>query len=178
MRAVFFALFFFSLCAAGSAQDGSWRTVDSAADLLGSWEGTENLQIPENQEGLIPASFLKLVVKLICTKDDATILLEMDFTQFFTDLTALPQVKETGISKEALWEFVASQFLEMYPGMSIQGYSITYQQVETVETFLNDDSLMINNRRNRLKIVFPVPVNLGLGDAGLPEIVLVKKRGP
>ncbi|MDR2072376.1 MAG: hypothetical protein LBP60_02960 [Spirochaetaceae bacterium] len=176
VRTGFFVLFFFILCAAGSTQDETWQIVNSGGDLLGSWEGTDTLSIPKDENAFIPASFLKVVVRLVCTKDNVTVLIRVDFDQFLKDLLALPQVRDTGISKEVFWESVTSQFLEMRPELSFQGYSIEYQQSEAVEAFLNDNTLKINGRRNRLKIIFTAPLTLGLGDAGLEEIVLVKKR--
>jgi hypothetical protein len=39
-----------------------------------------------------------------------------------------------------------------------------------------DQSLEINRRRNKLKVVFPEPLSLGLGDEGFSEIILTKRR--
>jgi hypothetical protein len=55
---------------------------------------------------------------------------------------------------------------------------MTYELSDTVESFIEEAAgvVEINRRRNKLKIRFPEPVSLGLGDEGFQEVILDKKR--
>ncbi|MDR2210817.1 MAG: hypothetical protein LBO65_05030 [Spirochaetaceae bacterium] len=181
LRSVLFSLFFFVLCAAGNAQNEGWRPVNPGDNLVGTWEGAKILVIPKNEEAFIPNSSLKVLFKLTCVRgeggDDMTVLIDMDFDQLLKDWLAMPEVKESGFTKDQLWDLMVSQLQSVLPDVSFHDYALAYEISTTAGSFsLEDDSLEINRRLNKLKVIFPEPVSLGLGDEGFQEIVLDKKR--
>jgi hypothetical protein len=179
LRGGVFFLFFFILCAAGNAQNEDWRPIEPADNLLGTWEGTDILLIPKNEAAFVPDSSLEVTIRMVYAQTGeqktTTIVIGMNFEQLLNDWLAMPQIREQGLTKDMLWGFLTGQF-EMLTGVTFQGYSLNFEMSEYDETFIADDSMEINRRRNKLRVTFPESLSLGLGDEGLSQIVLNKKR--
>ncbi|MDR1307262.1 MAG: hypothetical protein LBK74_06790 [Treponema sp.] len=181
LRGGVFFLFFLILCAAGNAQNEGWRPIQPADNLLGAWEGTDILAIPKNEEAFIPDSSLTVTIRLVYARTGeqktTTLVVGMNFEQLLIDWLAMPQVKEQGITKDQLWGLLVDQMQVMLPGVTFQGYSLSFEMSQADEFFgADDDSLEINRRRNKIRVTFPEPLSLGLGDEGLSQMVLTKKR--
>ncbi|MDR2662611.1 MAG: hypothetical protein LBC31_06400 [Treponema sp.] len=179
LRGGVFFLFFFILCAAGNAQNEGWRSIKTTDTLLGAWEGTETLRIPKNEAALIPDSSLPFTVRVVFAQEGesmtTTVFISFGFEQLLDDWIAMPQVREEGITKDQLWGLLVDQMQQMLPEATSQGYSMTIEVSEYDEIFTANEVLEINRRRNKLRLTFPEPVSLGLGDEGLSQIVLTKK---
>ncbi|GHV84431.1 hypothetical protein AGMMS50230_00390 [Spirochaetia bacterium] len=169
-----FAAFF---CTAAEAQQrAAWTEVQSLEELIGNWEGSQVLKVPKNAETGIPQSSLPVTISLnYVSGNELTITIIMDLNQLLKDWSALPELQQQGITKDALWQSMLSELSRFGVDYS-ENYTITFRIPIEEAAVPGDDSLTLNRNRTRLKITFPSAISLGLGDEGLAEIILSKTK--
>lgn len=157
----------------------SWKTITEADEFIGKWEGSINVAIPEDKEGQIPKSSIEVSIFLEYIKNTEEINsgMKVDMNKFLTDWLKIDEIKQAGITKDQLWDFLSEEF-HNHDSIEVGGrYFITADLSGTADSFLHDDTgdFYISESRTQLKIVFHEVVKFGIGDAGFTEIVLSKK---
>jgi hypothetical protein len=170
------ALFFFG-CATQSNRADVWRGAEAPNELIGKWEGSVVQQIPKNDDNYLPATIIEITISLEYLRDAARVngSMKMDFDQFLTDWSNMGAIKGAGMTKTTLWGALEKGFKESTE-ITVGGeYFITQDISDNVDNFISDGSAQINASGNKMKLLFPEPISLGMGDTGFSEIILNKK---
>ncbi|MDR2471542.1 MAG: hypothetical protein LBD09_05475 [Treponema sp.] len=155
---------------------GAWNRIESAEELIGLWEGSETLAIPRNKNTGIPKSSLTVTISLDYRSGGGmALVVAMDFNRFLDDWISEPQFRDAGISKDSIWEALRTLFRDALEGAEFENYTMMYRIVTETE-LSNDDTLRLNRDRTKLKVIFPNRLSLGMGDAGIKEMILDKKE--
>jgi hypothetical protein len=152
-----------------------WRDVESGNDVVGKWEGSIIIDIPQNDEVFMPETSVEVTIfmEYIRDADIVNSYMKMDFARLLTDWSNMQTVKLAGLTKEDLWEAMV-EGLES-EGVNIGGeYFVKQDLSDNVDTFFSDEAgkLQINTSGNKLKLVFYEAVTMGLGDSGFTEITM------
>ena len=176
-KLLFVFSFFLLVCVSVSAQRrGAWNRIESAEELTGLWEGSQSMVIPRNKNTGIPKSSLTVTISLNFRPGSGVVLLvAMDFNQFLEDWIAEPHLRDTGISKDSIWEALRVLFKDALEGAEFEGYSMVYRISSNEAEITSDDTLRLNRDRTKLRVTFPNRLSLGMGDAGIKELILDKK---
>ncbi|MDR0599356.1 MAG: hypothetical protein LBG84_04650 [Treponema sp.] len=180
-RGVIFAALFMMVCAAAFAQKTeSWAKIRSSADLAGSWEGSQTMEVPRNDEAGVPQSVLLISFTLNYVRggENVDMKLKMNFNQLLEDWVLMPQMKQVKFTKDQIW-LVLVEMLSNMMGEVVEfddGYNMLYTMSGPVDSLMSDGSVMINRNKTKLKLTFDEPMSLGLGDEGFTEMILDKKK--
>ena len=171
----------FIFCAVQSRADDSttWRNTENLDDFIGTWEGSKTVNIPKNNEEGIPESSLQVSIFFEYKKgsDNVNVTMKMDLNRFLTDMSNMPELKWAGLNKDDLWEMLLSIF-ENTEYIAGGKYFFNYDLSDKADVFFFDNTggeILLNDTKNRMKLVFYETVSLELGDEGFTEIILSKK---
>ena len=171
------SIFIIGCATANTGNSDTWRNVSSVNELIGKWEGASSVGIPENQEASIPQSSIKIIVSLEYKENSASInsVYKFDLDKLLSDMMKTDGMKQAGITKRKLWEVLVNEILSADEDGVFSDYGDFYMLL-TEESGINDLSkCFINEKGNRLKIVFDEAIVFGLGDTWITEIILIKK---
>lgn len=148
-------------------------------ELIGVWEGAQDIEIPENTESFYPGTSIRFTVRLTHTAPQLPVHLYMkiDMGKFLTDFLQIPLIKAEGHTKETLWAEFSAGFAGA--GKTIGKYYVAYEVSEPVHTFLtsaNSGEVLINTNKMKLKLIFNEVMSFGLGDKGFREMILTKAQ--
>ena len=165
-------------CAMNAQNENNWMQIVSVSELIGSWTGSQNIAIPQNEATGIPNSFLTFSLHIEYALASKEIVFEMmiDMNKFLDDWIKVPSVKDLGINKDLLWGLLTGVLGGMLDGEAVfdNTYKMFYSLYPEPESFVSSDNLYINGNKNMIKLIFNDPVSFGLGDEGLTEILLTK----
>ncbi|MDR1374240.1 MAG: hypothetical protein LBJ24_04640 [Treponema sp.] len=180
-------LLIFGFIAAGCAtretpvnNSESWNEIKSMDDLAGRWEGYNTAAIPANKDISMPESSMEVNISFEYIKGskDVNAAMKVDMGEFLNDWLSVPQIREAGLTKDALWKLLVEEFKKA-EGIAVGGkYYITYDLSGKADDFLVEDSrgkFQINNDGNKVRLIFYDAFSFGLGDSGFTEIVLSRK---
>ena len=179
----FFGILFFIGCSTQNNQikrNELWYDIGSIDNLIGKWEGYRSVDIPKNEENLIPKTSIEISISLEYIKGskEVNVSMKIDLNRFLNDWLNIEEIKETGITKNELWEILFQEF-EKIEGYTIGGrYYINYDLSDNAETFLSNNSdgeFKINDTCDKIKLIFYKAMSFGLGDSGFNEMILQKK---
>ena len=180
-NSVFLAAVLFIFCATQNKADDitTWRNTKSLDDFIGKWEGNKTVFISKASNASIPESSLEVSVFLEYIKgsDDVNATMKMDLNRFLTDMSNMPELKWAGLNKDDLWEMLLSIF-ENTEYIAGGKYFFNYDLSDKADVFFFDNTggeILLNDTKNRMKLVFYETVSLELGDEGFTEIILSKK---
>jgi len=165
------SIFIIGCATANTGNSDTWRNVSSVNELIGKWEGASSVGIPENQEASIPQSSINI------KENSASInsVYKFDLDKLLSDMLKTDGMKQAGITKNKLWEILLNEILSADEDGVFSDYGDFFMLL-TEENGINDLSkCFINEKGNRLKIVFDDAIVFGLGDTGMTEIILIKK---
>jgi len=176
---VFVAVLIIGCATSGGASGASWKRVRLIDDVVGKWEGSVHITVPENHGSHIPETSIEVSVFIEYLKgdDEVTGGMKVDMNRFLTDYANGDGMRQLGLTKDHLWEIMADEF-EKDDSMVVGGkYYVISDLSGSVDEFLNDSAgyFMINDSRTQLKMVFNQAVSFGFGDTGFKEIVLNRK---
>jgi hypothetical protein len=180
---VFLAVIFFTCCVTQNGRTDDitiWKNAESVDDFIGKWEGSINILIPRDAANVIPKSSMEVSIyfEYIKGSDEVDGAMKMDLNKFLTDMLNLSEVRRSGLTKDGLWEFFIDEFENM-DNFTIGGkYYVNYDLSDRADTFFFDNTegeILINETRDKVKLVFYEALSLGIGDEGFTEIMLYKR---
>ena len=184
---VILCVLFFAGCATQNTMTGNaaaaperWRDIKASDNVYGKWEGYNVSYIPKNAEAYMPESSLEVGISFEYLRDAIEVIctMKIDMNKFITDWQSLPEIKETGLSKDDLWELLSDEFAGL-EGFTIGGkYFVNYDLSDESDSFFDGDSagkFQINENGDKIKMIFFDSLSFGLGDEGFNEIILSRR---
>jgi hypothetical protein len=179
--AVLFVIFFIcGLAQSAGADETIWREVTSNDDIVGEWEGKFSIPVPANTENLFPETSFDMTMLMEYVKGKSlNLTLTMDMDRFLTDMLSIPEVKNMGLSKDALWEMFIITMVSDNRIKVGKKYYIQFFMSEEADEFLFDSSkgeVLIDDSKSKIKLVFYEGLSFGfLDEEEITEIILTKK---
>jgi hypothetical protein len=164
----------------------NWREAESYDELIGKWEGSLTVNIPKNAEEMIPETSVKTLFLMNITKNpdnndtDFKISMRLDLENFLDDFLNLPEIKPLGLPKDMLWDMLADNFRfsmdSLGDDLVIQRYYITFTALESTGEVYSDSGgkVFLNNDKTMMKVIFDEPIEFGIPDVLIQEIILNK----
>jgi len=179
LSVIFVAVLIIGCATSGGSSGTSWKRVRMVDEVIGKWEGSVNITVPENHGSNIPETSIEVSVFIEYLKGDIEVTggMKVDMNRFLSDWANVDSIRMVGITKDLLWEVLVEEF-EKDDSMVVGGkYYITADLSGSVDEFLIDSAgyFMINDSQTQLKMVFNQAVSFGFGDTGFKEIVLNRK---
>jgi len=171
------SIFIIGCATTNTGRNENWNMINSANELIGKWEGSSRVAIPENHEASIPQSSINIVVSLEYKENSDTInsVYKFDLDKIVTDMMKTDGMKKAEITKGQLWQILVNEILSADESGIFKDYGDFYMLL-TEESGIDDlSNCFINDKGNRLRIIFKEPIVFGLGDTGINEIILTKK---
>ena len=167
-----------------------WNELDKIEDLVGFWTGNNTLSVRRNRINDIPKTTLEILTTLNYYSADwyiGYLTLNMDFDKYLDDwLIEKNKNNNDKYEKIDLWGYIIRKYMAMENHSSggqfiIQQY-IHYNIQFDIQNNVNNSffqsisgKLLINNEKNKLKIVFNEPLNLGVRNRQTFDIILIKQ---
>ena len=172
-----FTIFIIGCVTTNAGSRENWRKITSANELAGKWEGSANALIPENKANHIPRSSIGMVVTLeyIRNADHLDVFYRLDLDKMITDMLSTDIMKQAGVRKDQLWQVLLNEIQNAHDAGVFTDYGKYYLIVTEKPGIDNLSNCYINERGNRIRIVFDEVLVFGLGDEGISEIIITKK---
>jgi len=177
LLSVFIYVFFIIGCATTTGSNESWRSLNSADELIGRWEGSAIAIIPENKENLIPQSSINMAVTLLYLKGakNLDVTYKLDLDRMISDMIKTDAMRQAKITKDQLWGILLNEIRKADESNAFSDYGKYYLIVSEKPGTDKLSNCYINDRGNRIRIIFPEILTFGLGDTGISEVTLTKK---
>ena len=173
-----FALIITLNCFVNAQSENNWIPVVSVSELVGSWTGSQDIEMPQNETAGIPHSFLLFSIHMeyIHGNKDITFEMIVDLGQFLDDWIKVPEMRELMVSKDQLWNILQGLLQNMLGEEATfdNTYKMFYLLKADAGSFVPSDNFCINETKNMVKLVFDDPISFGLGDEGITEMILAK----
>jgi len=172
-----FAVFIIGCATTNAGSREYWKKISSANELTGKWEGSTRALIPENKANSIPKSSIGMDVTLeyIRNAGNLNILYKLDLEKMITDMLSTDIMKQAGVKKDQLWQILLTEFQNADEAGVFTDYGKYYLLVTEKPGTDNLSNCFINEKGNRIRIVFEEALVFGLGDEGISEVILTKK---
>ena len=161
------------------AQEGkSWIEIDSYDGLEGQWEGSAVSLVKfyiTNTVVFETSLNINMIFNYKKGEENVSSIVKFDFTDFLTVFESLEEVKEEGITKEAVWEMFK---MRLGNSFKFDHYSMIYEDTEPAVDFFASDSggrFLMNRNKDMLLLIYYEPsFVLGMGDSGFTKMIFRK----
>ena len=162
-----------------SQEEGSWIEIDSFDRLEGEWEGTAISFVKSNIHNIEFESVLNISITFNYKKGDENVvsIIKIDFSDFITDLENIRGVRESGFTREKLWEVFKNE-LKDTSVIKFDHYSLFFENTELAAEYFASDSrgrFLINKNKDLLILIYFEPAFvIGIGDSGFTKMTFRK----
>jgi hypothetical protein len=154
-----------------------WTAVQTVRELVGKWNGSVKVYIPEDRELDLPESSIVVSIGLEY-KEGAEYVnssMNIDIGQFLTDRLNIGEIGEGEYTKDEILDTLMEEFSKTNDVTVGGKYYLTADLSDIATRFINPESgakIFIDQKRTSIKIVFDQPLSFDLGDSGVTEIIL------
>jgi len=162
-----------------SQTEEGWTEIVTYEQLEGVWEGNAVSLIKTSISNISFETNLNITIIFSYRKRDAFVssVIKFDFEDFLNDLSNIKGVKESGFTKDNLWETFKSELKNDL--FILDNYSLLVESTEpAVEYFASDSrgKFMINKNKDTLLLIYYEPsFVIGIGDTGFTRMIFKRR---